>query len=209
MISFRSGVDKFKIGVIAFQGDVSEHITAMKHAITDNGSVVEVRKSGVVPHCDGIVLPGGESTTISRHLAQTGVGGEIKEAAISGVPIMATCAGLIVVSNEIKGETRFKPLGLLDIKVERNAFGSQRESFEAELDIKGFDRSYHAVFIRAPAVIGWSDDVEVLTQIEETAVAVRENNLIGLAFHPELTPDLRFHKIFLKMIGGCDHVRIK
>jgi 5'-phosphate synthase pdxT subunit len=190
---------------VAFQGDVSEHVQAMKKALASDGaspnSVEEVRGAGIIPHCDGIVLPGGESTTISRHLARTGVGQEIKEAAQSGVPIMATCAGLIIASEEVEGEIRFEPLGLLEVKVERNAFGSQRESFEADLEVKGFEQPYHAVFIRAPAIIDWSDKVEVLAQIDKMAVAVREKSLLGLAFHPELTSDLRFHHIFLDMIG--------
>ena len=162
--------------------------------------MVEVRKSGIVPDCDGIVLPGGESTTISRHLARTGVGDEIVAACRSGVPIMATCAGLIVVSKEIVEETRFLPLGLLDVRVARNAFGSQKESFEADLEVKGFDSPYHAVFIRAPAIVGWQGGVEVLARIDDLAVAVREENLLGLAFHPELTEDARFHQVFLGMI---------
>lgn len=186
--------------MVAFQGDVSEHVHAMEHALGDEGSVVEVRRRGIVPDCDGIVLPGGESTTISRHLARTGVGEEIRAVAESGVPVMATCAGLIVISKEIVEETRFEPLGLLDVRVARNAFGSQRESFEADLDVLGFNSPYRAVFIRAPAIVGWHVDVDVLARIEDMAVAVREENLMGLAFHPELTDDLRFHEIFLDMI---------
>ena len=172
----------------------------MERALGGEGSVVEVRKGGIVPACDGIILPGGESTTIARHLAQTGVGDEIRAAASHGVPIMATCAGLIVISTEIVEETRFIPLGLLNAVVARNAFGSQKESFEADLDVEGFSSPYHAVFIRAPAIVGWNADVEVLAKIDEVAVAVREDSLMGLAFHPELTEDLRFHEIFLDMI---------
>ena len=185
--SSRLGVGRSRIGVVAFQGDVSEHVVAMERALGSEGSVVEVRKGGIVPECGGIVLPGGESTTIARHLARTGVGDEIRVAARSGVPLMATCAGLIVISKEIAEETRFEPLGLLDVRVVRNAFGSQRESFEADLDVLGFNSPYRAVFIRAPAIVGWDDDVDVLSRIEDMAVAVREGNLMGLAFHPELT----------------------
>jgi len=172
----------------------------MERALGARGSVVEVRKGGIVPGCDGIVLPGGESTTIARHLARTGVGDEVAAASRSGVPIMATCAGLIVVSTEIVEETRFLPLGLLDVRVARNAFGSQRESFEADLEVAGFDSPYRAVFIRAPAIVGWGEGVEPLARIEEVAVAAREENLLGLAFHPELTEDARFHQLFLRMI---------
>ncbi len=113
---------------------------------------------------------------------------------------MATCAGLIVISKEIVEETRFLPLGLLDVRVTRNAFGSQRESFEADLEVAGFDSPYRGVFIRAPAIVGWGAGVEPLAMIEEVAVAARQENLLGLAFHPELTADLRFHEVFLEMI---------
>jgi len=201
MRSSSPGDGRFKVGVIAFQGDVSEHVAAMERAFAGRGEVVQVRRAGIVPECDGIILPGGESTTISRHLAQTGVGDEICDAAKLGVPIMATCAGLIIVSSEVEEESRFDPLGLLNVRIRRNAFGTQRESFEAEMEIEGFDRSYNAVFIRAPAIVGWSDDVDILAKIDDMAVAVRQKNLIGLAFHPELTPDLRFHVVFLDMIG--------
>ena len=196
----RPGVGRSRIGVVAFQGDVSEHVRAMERALGGEGSVAEVRRSGIIPDCDGVVLPGGESTTISRHLSRTGVGGEIVAASSSGVPIMATCAGLIVISTEIVEETRFQPLGLLDVRVARNAFGSQKESFEADLDVEGFDSPYRAVFIRAPAIVGWQEGVDVLARIDDMAVAVREENLLGLAFHPELTEDARFHQVFLGMI---------
>jgi 5'-phosphate synthase pdxT subunit len=186
--------------VVAFQGDVSEHVLAMERALGGEGSVAEVRRAGIVPECNGIVLPGGESTTIAKHLARTGVGDEIRAAARSGVPLMATCAGLIVISQEIVEETRFLPLGLLDVRVVRNAFGSQRESFEADLEVEGFNSPYRAVFIRAPAIVGWDAEVDVLARIDEMAVAVRGGNVLGLAFHPELTDDLRFHEIFLDMI---------
>lgn len=170
---------------------------ALENEGVKDGSVIEIRKAGIIPHCDGIILPGGESTTISRHLKRTGVEEEIKEISLSGVPIMATCAGLIVISKNVNGEKRFEPLELLDVEIERNAFGTQRESFESDLVVKGFDQPYHAVFIRAPAITGWSKKVNVLAQIDELAVAVTQDNLIGLAFHPELTSDLRFHKMFL------------
>lgn len=196
----RPGVGRSRIGVVAFQGDVSEHVRAMEVGLGSEGSVVEVRRGGIIPGCDGIVLPGGESTTIARHLARTGVGDEVAAAAMAGVPIMATCAGLIVISKEIVEETRFLPLGLLDVRVTRNAFGSQRESFEADLEVAGFDSPYRGVFIRAPAIVGWGAGVEPLAMIEEVAVAARQENLLGLAFHPELTADLRFHEVFLEMI---------
>lgn len=189
-----------KIGVVALQGDVSEHVLAMERALKGRGSVVEVRRAGIVPECDGLVLPGGESTTICRQLESSGIGDEIKRAAKAGVPIMATCAGLVLVSSEIEGDCKVRPLLLMDTKIGRNAFGPQRESFEADLDIKGFNRPYRAVFIRAPAIVDVGKDVDVLAKVNDFIVAARQKNLLCLAFHPELTDDLRFHQIFLKMM---------
>jgi 5'-phosphate synthase pdxT subunit len=189
-----------RIGVIALQGDVTEHIHAMRIALQGKGEVLEVRKSGLIPGCDGLVLPGGESTAISRQLESSGMTEELKEAASSGVPILATCAGLVLVSREIEGDGRVEPLGLMDIRISRNAFGSQRESFEADLRVEGFKEPYRAVFIRAPAIAQAGKDVEVLARADDQIVAARQKNLLGLAFHPELTDDLRFHQIFLKML---------
>lgn len=191
-----------KIGVLALQGDVSEHVESMKRALNGRGSVVEIRRSGVVPECDGLIIPGGESTTISRLMERSGIAEEIRQASASGVPIMATCAGLVLVSSVIEGDSRVRPLGLMDTKIGRNAFGPQRESFEADLDVQGFDHPYRAVFIRAPAIVDVGKEVEVLARVEEFVVAARQKKLLSLAFHPELTEDLRFHYIFLKMMGA-------
>ena len=116
------------------------------------------------------------------------------------MPILATCAGLVLISREIEGDNHVQPLGLMDIKISRNAFGPQRESFEADLDVEDMDRPYRAVFIRAPAVSEVGRDVQVLAKVGGLPVAVREKNLLGLAFHPELTDDMRFHQLFLKML---------
>ncbi len=189
-----------RIGVLALQGDVSEHVTAIERAMQGQGEVVEIKKPGQMEHCLALVLPGGESTAIFRQLERSGLTEELKAAAISGKPILATCAGLVLVSQEIEGDRRFKPLGLMDIKVSRNAFGPQRESFEADLDIEGLERPYRAVFIRAPAIAEVGIGVQVLAKVGDAAVAVRQKNLLALAFHPELTCDLRIHQLFLKML---------
>ncbi|MFB3765049.1 MAG: pyridoxal 5'-phosphate synthase glutaminase subunit PdxT [Methanotrichaceae archaeon] len=189
-----------KIGVIAFQGDVSEHIKAMERALDGKGSVVPVRHADVILECDGLVLPGGESTAISKQMKSSGMRDELKASADAGTPILATCAGLVLVSREIEGDSMVEPLGLMNIKIGRNAFGSQRESFEADLDIKGFDKLYHAVFIRAPAIVDAGKDVDVLAHFDRFIVAARQKNIICLAFHPELVDDMRFHKTFLKMV---------
>jgi pyridoxal 5'-phosphate synthase pdxT subunit len=191
-----------KIGVLALQGDVSEHVLALERAGQGDVLVVEIRKMGQIKDCRALVLPGGESTTICRQLESSGLTEELKAAALSGKPILATCAGLVLISQEIEGDNdrRVKPLGLMDIKINRNAFGPQRESFEADLQIKGLDRPYRAVFIRAPAIAQVGRDVEVLAQVGETVVAARQKNLLALAFHPELTQDPRIHQIFLNML---------
>jgi 5'-phosphate synthase pdxT subunit len=188
-----------RIGVLALQGDVSEHITALRKAAADS-VVIEVRAPGQIEECQALVIPGGESTTISRQMDSSGITGELLAAARSGKPVLATCAGMVLVSREIVGEGRFKPLGLMDIKVSRNAFGPQKESFEADLDVRGLDRPYRAVFIRAPVIAEAGGDVEVLARLDEGVVAAREKNLLALAFHPELTDDSRIHQIFLNML---------
>lgn len=172
----------------------------MERALKGKGSVVPVRRAGIVPECDALVIPGGESTTISRQLEGSGVKDEILKAASSGVPIMATCAGLVLVSNEIEGDSRVRPLKLMDTRIGRNAFGPQRESFEADLDVQGFDQPYRAIFIRAPAIVDVGKEVETLARIDDFIVAARQKNVICLAFHPELTDDTRFHQLFLKMV---------
>lgn len=192
-----------RIGVLALQGDVSEHVLALQRAavaVDKTVEVVEVRKPGQIETCQALALPGGESTTIRRQLDNSGLAEELKAAAHSGKPILATCAGLVLVSKEIDGAGRVKPLGLMDIKVGRNAFGPQRESFEADLAVTGLDSPYRAVFIRAPAIVSVGGNVEVLARVGEAVVAARQKNLLALAFHPELTEDSRIHQIFLNML---------
>ncbi len=191
-----------KIGVLALQGDVSEHVQALERASEGKHQVIEVRKSGQMEECAALVLPGGESTTICRQLESSGLTGELKAAALFGKPILATCAGLVLISQEIMGNSdrRVKPLGLMDINISRNAFGPQKESFEADLQVKGLDGAYRAIFIRAPAIAQVGSGVEVLARIGDAVVAARQKNLLALAFHPELTQDPRIHQIFLKML---------
>jgi len=188
------------IGVIALQGDVSEHVLAMQRALQGRGEVLEVRRAGQMAQCDGLVLPGGESTTICRQLESSGMAEELQRAAWSGVPILATCAGLVLVSKRIEGDGKVRPLGLMDIKIGRNAFGSQRESFEADLEVQGLEQPYRAIFIRAPAIVEVGEGVQVLARVGEAVVAARQKSILALAFHPELTSDMRFHQIFLKML---------
>lgn len=192
---------KLRVGVIGLQGDVSEHVRAMQRALGGRGAVVLIRHAGVVPDCDGLVLPGGESTTLSRQLAASGIDREIARAADAGIPVLATCAGLVLVSRKIEGDSKVRPLGLMDTTIGRNVFGSQKESFEADLMVEGFDHPYRAVFIRAPAIVSVGNAVQVLARIGKNGVAAQQKNLLCLSFHPELTDDQRFHWLFLDMMG--------
>jgi 5'-phosphate synthase pdxT subunit len=195
-----------RIAVIAIQGNVEEHIESAKKAMEDmgiRGEVVPVRHSGTIPTCDAIILPGGESTTLGRLMAREGIDIEIKEAAASGKPIMGTCAGLVLLAKD-GGEqvmrTGQQLLGLMDISVDRNAFGGQRESFEMPLEVPMLDSPYNVVFIRAPVITRVGLDVKVLASFDDKIVAARQGNILGLAFHPELTDDLRIHYYFLGMV---------
>ncbi len=186
-------------GVLAVQGDVSEHAAAIKRAGDHAGVAVEteqIRTSGQVPHCDMLAIPGGESTTISQLLQQEGIAAEVIDHIAAGKPVLATCAGLIVLSTDANDD-RVDELGMIDITVARNAFGRQKDSFEAPLEIKGLVEPFHAVFIRAPVIEDVGDGVEVLAQIEDRPVAVRDGPVVGTAFHPELTPDARLHQLAL------------
>lgn len=184
-----------KAGVIAVQGDVAEHAAAIERAATRHGEdcdVEVIRAAGTIPDCDVLLLPGGESTTISRLLSEEGLDEEIKAFAAAGKPIFATCAGLIVGSTDAKDE-RVRTLDILDVTVDRNAFGRQKDSFEASLDVQGLDSLFPAVFIRAPAIDEVGSGVEILASIDGRPVAVREGNVLGTSFHPELTDDSRLH----------------
>lgn len=148
---------------------------------------------------DGIVLPGGESTTMTMLMERVGLLGPLRGAIANGLPTLATCAGMIVLAREVSdGMADQKGLGLLDIAVRRNGYGRQVDSFEADLDVAGLEgRAFHAVFIRSPLVES-TGDVDVIARHEGHAVAVRQDNILALCFHPELTNDLRLHRLFLK-----------
>jgi len=184
-------------GVIAVQGDVSEHAAAIRRAAAAHGeeaTVHEVRESGIVPAVDVLLVPGGESTTISRLVHREGMAPEIRAHVAAGKPVLATCAGLILASRDARDE-RVETLDLLDVTVERNAFGRQKDSFEAPLSVAGLDEPFPAVFIRAPAIAEVGDGVEVLATWADRPVAVREGPVLGTAFHPELTADARIHDL--------------
>ncbi|MCY4731282.1 pyridoxal 5'-phosphate synthase glutaminase subunit PdxT [Natronomonas gomsonensis] len=182
-------------GVIAVQGDVAEHAAAIRRAAERHGesvTVEEIRTAGVVPECDLLLMPGGESTTISRLLREEGIDEEIRAHAAAGKPMLVTCAGLIVASRDAKDD-RVTTLDILDVSVDRNAFGRQKDSFEAGLDVTGLEEPFPAVFIRAPAIDEVGDQIDVLATFDGRPVAVRADNVVGTAFHPELTDDSRVH----------------
>lgn len=181
-------------GVIGVQGDVAEHTDAITRAARAHGErvdVLEIRRSGLVPGCDLLSIPGGESTTISRLLRREEIGPEVRAHVTAGKPLLATCAGLIVAAADA-GDDRVENLGLLDVRVERNAFGRQRDSFEAPLDVVGLEEPFPGVFIRAPAITD-AGTCDTIATWDEGPVAVRDGPVVGTAFHPELTNDSRIH----------------
>lgn len=185
-----------RIGVVAVQGNVSEHVAAAQRAADEHVDTVRIRNAGVVPDCDALVLPGGESTTISRLLETEGIDEEIRAHAAAGKPILATCAGLIVAAADARDD-RVETLDLIDAAIDRNAFGRQVDSFEAGLNVTGLGDPFHAVFIRAPVVDEVGPDVEALATWDDRPVAVRDGPVVATAFHPELTNDDRLHRLAL------------
>ncbi|HIE30817.1 MAG TPA: pyridoxal 5'-phosphate synthase glutaminase subunit PdxT [Methanosarcinales archaeon] len=195
-----------KIGVIAIQGNVAEHNDALKRTLDERsepGEIVLIRHSGLVPDCDAIVLPGGESTTLARLIWKEGIATEIRDAAMSGVPVLGTCAGLVLLAKHGDGgvaRTKQRLLGIMDIEIKRNAFGRQYDSFEASIDISGIGEAFPAVFIRAPAIVRCGSEVSALARIGDYVVAAQQGGVLALAFHPEMVPDTRVHQYFMGMI---------
>jgi 5'-phosphate synthase pdxT subunit len=195
-----------KIGVIGLQGAVSEHIDATKRAMQKlgiKGEVIWAGRPEQVEDLDGIIIPGGESTTIGKLMLTTGLIEKVRQKAVKGTPILGTCAGLITLAkhgDEQVIRTKQPLLSLMDIRVVRNAFGRQRESFETDLEIPILGKEpLRAVFIRAPAVEEVMGNVQVLAKFQGKIVAVKQDNIVAVAFHPELTPDTRLHEYFLRM----------
>lgn len=185
-----------KIGVLALQGAVAEHIRGIEKAGAEG---VVVKRTEHLADLDGIILPGGESTTIGKLMRTYGFIDALKEFSATGKPVFGTCAGLIVIAKEITGQPEAH-LELMDITVARNAFGRQRESFETDLPIKGIDENVRAVFIRAPLIEKVGPEVEVLATYDGQIVAAQQGHLLAASFHPELTDDFRLHSYFLDMV---------
>ncbi len=185
-----------KVGVLALQGAVAEHIKMIELA---GAEAVAVKRVEQLDALEGIIVPGGESTTISKLINKYDFFNALIQFSNQKKPIFGTCAGLIILAKEINGTTE-NHLALMDIKVERNSFGRQKESFEVDLEVKGISDHFRAVFIRAPHIIEGKKNVEVLSVHEDKIVAARQGHLLATAFHPELTDDPSMHHYFIKMV---------
>lgn len=182
------------------QGAFAEHIRALE---ASGARTRVVRSTADLDGLDGIVLPGGESTTMTMLMERVGLLGPLRHAIDAGLPTLATCAGMIVLAREVSdGMPDQRGMGLLDIAVRRNGYGRQVDSFEADLEIAGIEgKAFPGVFIRSPMVES-TGDVEVIATHEGHAVAVRQGNIVALCFHPELTKDLRLHRDFVRMAAA-------
>ncbi|MDQ0209326.1 pyridoxal 5'-phosphate synthase glutaminase subunit PdxT [Alkalicoccobacillus murimartini] len=193
-----------KIGVLAMQGAVREHVRSLQAEDTE---IVIIKKVEQLQEIDGLVFPGGESTTMRRLINQYGFFEPLQSFGRSGKPIFGTCAGLILMAREIAGQDSH--LGLMNIKVQRNAFGRQRESFETTLEVQGVAEDVRAVFIRAPLIEEVGEQVEVLSTYNGEIVAARQGQYLTCSFHPELTDDFRLHQFFVTMVKEANEQRIK
>jgi pyridoxal 5''-phosphate synthase, glutaminase subunit Pdx2 len=187
------------IGILNLQGDVSEHFEAMEktaRSIDKNVDVLKVKTSHEVSKCDGIIISGGESTVIGKLMEETGI---IKVIVDQDIPVMGTCAGMVLLAKKTDYEQPL--LGLIDMEVKRNAFGRQKVSFEDDLEI--FGRKFKGVFIRAPYIEKVGKNVDILSKYNERIVAVKSGKHIATAFHPELTGDTGIHEYFIKEVLNC------
>ncbi len=185
------------VGVLALQGDVREHRRALERVGAD---VHPVKTAADLAGIEGLVIPGGESTTIGKLADRFGLLEPIRARIDAGMATLGTCAGLIFLAAAVT-EGNQPLLGRLDVVVRRNAFGRQNDSFEADLEVDGLERPFHAVFIRAPWVEKVGGEVEVLARVDDHPVMVRQGRLLGASFHPELTDDDRIHRLFVDLVA--------
>lgn len=188
-----------KIGVLAAQGAFIEHIHALERLKIETA---EVRLRQDLEELDGLIIPGGESTTITKLMLAYNLSDRIKELVAKGMPVMGTCAGMIVLANNLVDGNGVQSLKVIDITVRRNAFGRQVDSFETDIQIGVLGKNpFHAVFIRAPLIESVGKNVEVLARLEDkTIVAAQQGKILVLSFHPELTDDLRMHRYFVELV---------
>ena len=202
-------MSNLKIGVLGIQGDIEENVLSTEETLKHQnlrGTVESVRYYESIVEIDGLIIPGGESTVIGNLLSIQGkVFQTIEKRINEDMPVLGTCAGLIMLSkrayDRVVGETKQKLFGVLDVVIERNAFGRQHESFEADLDIPllGTD-SFKGIFIRAPIINNIGENITILAKLNDKIVGVKQNNIIGTSFHPELSADNRIHELFVKDI---------
>lgn len=201
-------MNSIKIGILGIQGDIEENSSAVKESLQElgaEGQIIHLRNITDLEDLHGLVIPGGESTVIGILLSLDKIKLKLLVKKINeGLPVLGTCAGLILLANKVYdktvGETKQQTLQILDVTVERNAFGRQRDSFEVGLEIPILGKEYfNGVFIRGPAITNVGNNVQILTKFRNHVVAVKQNNVIATSFHPELAGDNRFHKIFLNM----------
>jgi len=198
------------VGVLSIQGDVHENLISTKTAIDElgiDGKVSAVRTPEEISQLDGLIIPGGESTTIGQLSLVNGSLKVLKEKIENGMPVLGICAGMIMLSNNasdrVVGKIDQPLLNILNIKLERNSFGRQKESFESEISLDSINiKKFNAVFIRAPSVSDVGSDVEILSKFNDRIIAVKKGNVIGTAFHPELTEDVSLHKYFINLVNS-------
>jgi len=197
------------VGILSIQGDVQENFLSTKAALDElgiDGKVIGVKTPEEISQLDGLIIPGGESTTIGQLSLVNGSLKMLKEKIENGMPVLGICAGMIMLSktanDRVVGKTDQPLLGILDIKLERNSFGRQRVSFEADVSMDSIDiPKFNGVFIRAPSVSDVGSDIEVLSKFNERIVAVKKGHVIATAFHPELTEDISLHKYFINLVN--------
>jgi pyridoxal 5'-phosphate synthase pdxT subunit len=189
-----------RIGVLALQGDVAEHVGILRSLGVEP---VEVRASEDLAGLAGIIIPGGESTTIGKMMVTSGLLDGVRSFFYNGGPVWGTCAGMVLAASATTG-ARQPLLGLMNALVERNGFGRQVHSFERKIEVEGFDEPYLGIFIRAPFFEDVGPGVEVMSRVGDRVVAARGEHILVTAFHPELTDDTRFHEYFLREVCGID-----
>ena len=187
-----------RIGVLGLQGDFREHVEMLQSMGVET---LVVKLPEDLDLVDALIIPGGESTTMGRIMENVGMREPLVERIRGGMPVYGTCAGMILLSEEVLGYDQ-PLLGVLKVKVERNAYGRQIESLEVDIEVEGFERPFRAVFIRAPRIAEMDPGVKVLARYKEDPVLVRQGNILASSFHPELTMDTRIHRYFLEMVKG-------
>ncbi len=198
------------VGILSIQGDVQENLLSTKAAFDElgiNGNITQVKTPNEISKLDGLIIPGGESTTIGQLSLVNGSLKVLKEKIENGMPVLGICAGMIMLSktadDRVVGKTDQALLNILDIKLQRNSFGRQQDSFESDISMDSIGiPKFNGIFIRAPSVSDVGSDIEILSKFNEQIIAVKKGNVIGTAFHPELTTDISLHKYFVNLVNS-------